>query len=197
MQPPKFSVCVICKNMARTIPRLAASISEFLQRGGQWVLVDTGSTDGSADVARSLGAEVTEVGERFMITIDAELAQKINERFVVGDEQPIVQPGSRLFDFASARNFGASLAVNDWVSWADADEAFTTLDIDKINEIISDPELVHLEYEFCFAHDAMGNAAVQFVQSKFYRHIGELDANGKPTKRMRWAGAVHEILEAF
>jgi len=194
---PSFDVCVITKNGARTMPRLAASLSEFLKRGGTWIVCDTGSTDGAADVARSLGAQVTEVGERFIRTIDADLAKSINERFVVDGEEPIVQDGSRLFDFAAARNFTAGMATNDWVSWADDDEAFTTLDLDKIEEIIADPGLAHCEYDFCFAHDPSGRPAILFVQSKMYRHRGDLDKDGKPCRRMRWRGIVHEVLEPF
>ncbi len=194
---PSFTVCVITRNGARTLPRLAASLSEFLQRGGTWIVCDTGSTDGTADLARSLGAQVTEVGERFIRTIDAGMAKAINEKFVVEGEEPIVQGGSRLFDFASARNFTADLAPTDWVSWADDDEVFTVFNLDKIEEIIADPELVHCEYDFCFAHDASGQPAVLFVQSKMYRHRGDLDQRGNPCKRMRWRGIVHEVLEPF
>jgi glycosyltransferase involved in cell wall biosynthesis len=199
MTPPAFSVCVISKNGAKTLPRLAESLKEFLARGGEWLLCDTGSTDGTPEVARSLGATVYEAGERFMKTIDAELAAKINQRFVVEGEAPIVQPGSRLFHFADARNYAAGLATNDWVCWADSDEAFTKLDIDKMNAIIADPELMHLEYEFVFAWAQQmnpgdpgypGPSAIQFIQSKMHRA-----KPGKGGRYMRWTGAIHEVLE--
>jgi glycosyltransferase involved in cell wall biosynthesis len=160
------------------------SLAAFQACGGRVVVVDTGSSDNSVEVFRARGAEVTEVDERFMRTIDADLADSINQRFVDGGEPPIVQDGSRLFDFAAARNFCASLATNDWVCWADADEAFTALDLDKIAEIIADPRLEHLEYDFVFAHNPDGvTPAVAFTQSKFYRR-----------SRIEWRGAVHEVI---
>jgi len=186
MTPPSFTACCISKNGAKTLPRLAKSLEPFLQRSGQFVLVDTGSDDGTPDVARSLGAEVTEVGDRFMKTIDAELAAKINARFVVDGEKPIVEPGSRLFHFAEARNFCADLARNDWVFWVDDDEAFTVLNLDEIEKIIARPGLDHCEYDFVFAHAPDGvTPALQFTQSKSYRR-----------SRMFWTGAVHELVTA-
>ena len=184
---PLFSVCCIVKNGANTLPRMFRSLNEFMGRQGQVIIVDTGSSDKSADVARSFGAEVTEVGERFMRTIDADLAQKINERFVVGDEPPIVQAGSRLFHFAEARNFAASLARNDWVAWIDSDEAFTALDIDYLNEVMADSNMEHLEYDFVFSHKPDGIAPeMAFTQAKTYRR-----------SRVRWAGAVHEVIHRY
>lgn len=184
MTPPTFSVTCISKNGAKTLPRLAESLKEFLARGGEWVLCDTSSTDGTPDVARSLGATVYEAGERFMRTIDAELATKINQRFVVDGEKPIVEPGSRLFHFADARNYAAGLATNDWVFWVDDDEAFTVLNLDEIDKIIARPGLEHCEYDFVFAHAADGvTPALQFTQSKSYRR-----------SRMFWTGAVHELV---
>jgi glycosyltransferase involved in cell wall biosynthesis/predicted O-methyltransferase YrrM len=184
---PNFTVCVIVKNGANTLPRLAKSLEQFLKRGGQWICVDTGSTDATVEVARSLGASVTEVRDRFMRTIDAFLASKINKRFVAEGDHAIVQMDSRLFHFAEARNFAASIARTDWVCWADADEAFTALDIDKIEKIIANPDLEHVEYDFVYAHHADGvTPAMNFTQSKMYRQ-----------SRFCWLGACHEVIFRF
>ena len=42
---PMFSVTLIAKNEERSLPSLLASLSEFRARGGEILLVDTGSTD--------------------------------------------------------------------------------------------------------------------------------------------------------
>jgi len=180
-----FSVCVITKNEALTLPKLVASLGEFQRKGGEIVVLDTGSTDGTADLARRLGCVVTEVGEQFLHTVDAEMADAINKKFIVDGEEPAVKAGEKYFDFSSARNHAASLASNDWICYADADEAFTKLDVDKLNEIISTPEITNLIYEFVFAHDPQGRPAIQFHQSKFYNR-----------KRMHWEGLVHELLRS-
>jgi glycosyltransferase involved in cell wall biosynthesis len=160
-----------------------ASLKEFRERGGEVVLCDTGSTDGTADVARNLGCTVSEQGTRFVTTISGALAKQINRRFVVGDEAPVVAEGDKLFDYSAARNFAAGLAKTDWIFMPDCDEVLKNLDIDKINEAISDPTVDRLEYEFIFAFDAFGRPAVRFMHSKFYRR-----------DTMGWRGVIHEIL---
>lgn len=182
MNKPKFSIVCIAKNEAKTLPKMMASLKEFMDRGGEVVLVDTGSTDGTADLARSLGCTVTEVGEKFITIIDEETAKQINERFVVDGEQPIVEAGNRLFDFATARNFATSLAKNDMVCTLDIDECHTKFDIDKLNFLI-DAGWEQFEYQFVFAHDGFGRPMVQFVQSKFFDR-----------RKMKWTGIVHEVL---
>jgi len=57
------------------------------------------------------------------------------------------------------------------------------LDIEKINEIIKNPNLAHCEYNFIFAHDQWGRPAIEFTQSKMYNR-----------KKMKWTGLVHEVL---
>ena len=179
---PKFSVVLICRNEIKSLPKCLASLSEFMACGGEVVLCDTGSTDGTADFGRLCKLNVHEVGEKFIKILDKETVDKINERFIVGDEAPIVKEGNRLFDFASARNYATSLAKNDFVLTMDADEAYTNLNIEAINKLI-DEGYQQLEYQFIFAHDLYGRPAIQFVQSKaFDRRV------------VQWTGVVHEVL---
>jgi len=178
----KFSIVLICRNEAKTIPRAIAGLKEFRQRGGEIVLLDTGSTDNSADIARLLGCVVEEVGDRFKFTIDAELAQQINECFVVEGEAPVVKEGDKLFDYSKARNYAATLAKNNMVAMPDCDEVFTRFDLDKINAAI-DAGNEQLEYDFVFAHDEHGNEIIKFLHCKFYDRT-----------KMHWNGIVHEVL---
>lgn len=181
MDTPIFSSVVIAKNEAKTLPKLAASLKEFMDAGGEVLVLDTGSTDGTADIARSLGCTVHEVGDQFRHDIDEESAHNINERFVV-DEAPIVKAGDHYFHFADARNMAASLAKNDMISMADADEAFTRLDVDGINALITAGK-TQFEYNFIFSHNPDGSPSIQFTQSKFYDR-----------RTMHWNNAVHEVL---
>lgn len=178
-----FSVVLIAKNEAKTLPRLKASLDEFLQRGGEVILVDTGSTDGTAALARGFGFKVTEAGERFLRVIDKGMCKKINSRFLVYGENPIVAPGDKLFDYSAARNFAATLASNDMIATPDPDEAYTRLDLDKVCGAI-DAGIEQLEYQFVFSHDQFGNPVIQFLHCKFYNR-----------KKMKWVGVVHEVLQ--
>lgn len=179
----KFSFCLIAKNEIRTLHKLMASLRPFLDAGGEVCLLDTGSTDATAETAKRLGCKVEEAGDHYLHTVSEDEARQINERFVVEGENPIVKAGDKYFDFASARNHAATMSANDMVSFVDADEALTTLDFEKINQLIGSGTQ-QFEYNFVFAHDHYGKPAVEFVQSKFYDRT-----------KVKWVGLVHEVLQ--
>lgn len=179
---PNFSVCLIARNEEITLPRMIGSLKEFQERGGEILVLDTGSTDNTIKVAESLGAKVYPVGDMFKIKIDKDLAEKINNRFIVDNEAPIVKEGESLFDFASARNYIADFASNDMIATPDCDEIFTKFDIDKLEEVIKSGA-EQLEYEFVFSHDSLGNPVIKFRHCKFYNR-----------KKLKWVGIIHEIL---
>src|SRR6267142_384383 len=177
---PSFSVVLIARNEAKTLPRLVKSLAEFQKRGGDIVVIDTGSTDETVALAKTLGCTVYPVGDRFKITITEEMAKAINDKFVVIGEQPIVAAGQKLFDYTSARNYAASLSGRDFVFMPDCDEVLTSLDIDAIDKAIAEGA-ERFEYNFVFSHDSFGNAAVKFLHSKFYDR-----------RKLAWRGIVHE-----
>lgn len=179
---PLWAVVLIARNEAKTLPRMVGSLREFMAEGGEVIVCDTGSTDATARVGRELGCRVEEVGTRFLTVIDGKLAKKINRQFVPHEEADVVAGGDKLFDFAAARNYAASLSKTPMVSMPDCDEVFTRLDIGAINAAIAGGAS-HLEYEFVFSHDANGKPAIQFRHSKFYDR-----------SRMSWVGIVHEVL---
>jgi glycosyltransferase involved in cell wall biosynthesis len=182
MNKPKFSVSVIAKNEEKTLPRLVGSLKEFQERGGEIWVLDTGSTDNTVEVAKSLGCKVEAVGDKFKIEIDAELADKINKKFIVEGEAPVVQAGESLFDFGSARNYAALLPDSNMVAMPDCDEVYTKMDIDKLDKAVEDG-FEQFEYNFVFSHDELGNPVIKFRHCKFYDR-----------RKMKWDGIIHEIL---
>jgi len=182
MDNPKFSVVLIARNEEKTLPRLINSLKEFKERGGVVLLLDTGSKDNTAHIARELGCEVHEVGDKFVTVIDESLCNEINNHFVVDGETPIVKVGDRLFDYASARNYISEFAPTDVIATPDCDEIYTKFDIDAINKAIDDGA-EQLEYNFVFSHDQFGNELVKFMHCKFYNR-----------KKLHWENIVHEIL---
>ena len=182
MNKPIFSVVLIAKNEELTLPRMIGSLKEFQNRGGEIWVLDNGSTDKTVEVAKGLGCNVEVVGNRFRITIDKDLADKINTKFCVEGEAPVVTAGESLFDFASARNYIADFASNDMIATPDCDEIFTKFDIDKLDEVITNGA-EQLEYEFVFSHDWQGNPVIKFRHCKFYNR-----------KKMKWVGVIHEVL---
>ena len=183
MNKPKFSFALIARNEEETLPRLVKSLKEFQERGGDIWVLDTGSTDNTIEVAKSLGCKVEAVGDKFRINIDEDLAKKINEKFVVEGEEPVVNAGESLFDFASARNYIADFPEVDWIWMPDCDEIFTKFNIDEIEKAISEPGVTGLEYQFIFSHSPDGKPVIQFLHSKMYNRRNE-----------EWRGIIHEIL---
>ncbi|MCK9371488.1 glycosyltransferase [Candidatus Dojkabacteria bacterium] len=180
----KFSICFIGKNEAKTLPRALESLREFKNRGGEICYLDTGSTDGTAQIARDAGCIVEEVGDKFISLITKEQANSINDTFIVDGEPLVVSEGDSLFRFGDARNYCAEyLATNDMIATMDCDEVYTKLDINKIEELIAQG-YDQFEYNFVFAHDEHGKEAVKFIQSKFYNR-----------KKIRWVGIIHEVLQ--
>jgi glycosyltransferase involved in cell wall biosynthesis len=178
---PKFSIVLIAKNEEDTLPRLLVSLNDFKTRGGEIILVDTGSTDNTAKLARENGCRVEEVGDKFLVTLDEKIANNINEAFVFLD-QPIVKAGDTIFDYSSARNYAHTLASNNMVATPDCDEIYTILDIDFINQKI-DEGIEQFEYPFVYSHDEEGKPVIQFTHSKFYNKT-----------KMKWTGVIHEVL---
>jgi glycosyltransferase involved in cell wall biosynthesis len=179
---PKFSICLIVKNEEKTLPRLLDSLKEFRERGGEICILDTGSTDDTMRIATDYGCKVEGVGDEFVFTIDKKLSDEINNRFVL-DEELVVMPGDKFFNFGAARNRAASMATNDIVSMPDADEVYTALYIDYIDQQI-DEGYEQFEFNFVYAHNQFGGEAIKFVQCKMYDR-----------RKLKWTGIIHEMLQ--
>jgi len=175
-----FSIVLIARNEEKSLPKLFSSLVEFKNQGGEICVLDTGSTDNTAQVARDFGCKVEEVGTKFIRTIDN--ADEINNRFIVDGEEPLFKNGDKLFDFAAARNYAATMSSNDMVASPDCDEMYTKLDLKEVQRVI-DAGAEQLEYNFVFSHDVYGNEMIKFRHCKFYNK-----------KSLHWKGVVHEVL---
>jgi len=182
MNKPKFSIALIARNEAETLPRMIGSLKEYQERGGDIWVLDTGSTDNTVEVAKGLGCNVEAVGDKFRINIDEELANKINNKFIVDGETSVVNAGESLFDFASARNYISDFPDNDMIATPDCDEIYTKMDIDKLDKAVEDG-FEQFEYNFVFSHDHLGNPVIKFRHCKFYNR-----------KKLKWVGVIHEVL---
>lgn len=179
---PSISICVVAKNAAQTTKRLFDSLKKFADRGGDMVLVDTGSTDGTQDLFRAFGFRVFEEGDRFMQPFPKEVADKINAEANENGDPPIFEDGMKFFHFADARNYAASLAENDFICNPDADEELTVFDIPAIEELAK--ACNRLSYDFVFSHNPDGTPSVWF----------RTDTRLSNRKVWFWKGVVHETL---
>lgn len=173
-----FSFVLIARNEEKTLPRLLSSLEEFKSRGGKVYLLDTGSTDKTVQVAKDWGVITEEVGDKFVIKIDDDLANKINTKF----EGKIVKVGEKIFDYASARNYASKMSDVDFIFTPDCDEIFTKLDLDVIEQLINSG-VEQFEYQFVYSHDKNGNELLKLRHSKAYDR-----------RKLSWRGVVHEVL---
>lgn len=183
---PKFALTMLMKNEVNCLPRLFNSLTEFIERGGEIFILDTGSIDGSIEYCESKWAKVIIWNpEEYKFFISEELSDKVNEMFIINNEWKISQGNSYLFNFSKARNFITSQSTCDFNFHVDCDEQFTNLNIDKINSLIEEGH-PWVSYNFIFSHNSDGSPYVQFIQCKLYdRRIFE------------WKGLIHEMLHTF
>jgi glycosyltransferase involved in cell wall biosynthesis len=163
---------------------LLESLSDFSSRGGEIVIVDTGSVDNTVDIAKAGGCKVFEVGDRFQVTMDEDTAKAINDKFVVPPDKPIIKAGDKFFKFADARNYAMTLASNDFLCTPDSDEAWTVLNIDKLNELI-EAGWEKMLVNFAFAHFEDGTPSVKFA----------FDRPLQDRRKTEWTGIIHETMK--
>lgn len=172
---PLFSICVLAKNEEKALPEMFKSLAEFRERDGDIVLLDTGSTDATIEMAAAFGCNVLESDFRF--PIKKEFVAKINSRFVEAKEAPIVKYGDTLFNYGEARNFAAAAARNDMIVVMDPDETIS-VDIDKMNErILEGPIKMDVEFQ----DNPMS--------------IFRADYRIYDRRHFHWHGVIHEMLK--
>ena len=182
MRKPLFSLSLIARNEAKTLPvTLAPSLKQFFEAGGDAVLIDTGSKDGTPDIARKLGFRVFEMGDKFRLPI-GEMADAINHQFVVEGEEPIVKTGDTVFDFAAARNYSAAQCQNDFIMIADCDEYFTNLNLEALNKRI-ESGMQRMDIQFVHDHLEDGSPRITFRRGVFFDR-----------RACEWGGVVHETI---
>ncbi len=173
---PVFSIVVVVRNEARTLPHLLGSLWPFRERGGDLLLVDTGSQDETAELGRDFGCRVVVPGERFAARLTDAQAQQIKRRFSREGEGPFVTAGQRLFHFARAREWAATRARHDLVWQLDGSDVVEAFDLDFIDGSIRRGEAGSVGYEVRLG-------GLSFRTCRFYDRRFD-----------RWEGRAHEGL---
>ena len=171
-----FAVVIVARNEAHTLPRLFASLGPVFRRGGEVVVLDTGSSDATVDVSRCHGARVEEVGNRFHYALGPDEAALIEARFARGGEGPLVRSGELQFNFGAAREYAGSLPHADHVLQVDASDEVVALDLDFIETAVRASEPPRIEY-------GLRVGGLSLYVSRLYDR-----------RRARWVGRVHEAL---
>lgn len=170
-----FSVVIIARNEEKVLPRLLKSVEEVKDI----VVLDTGSTDHTAVIAKSLEARVIEVGDKFIETPTPTDILQFKLRYGFA---PTFTTESKLFNYSAARNYAMSLAENDFCFQPDADEV-VEWDINAVRELL--PTCDQLSYRFAFSHNEDGTPSLEFTHCKFFRQ-----------SVAHWVKKVHEVVTA-
>src|ERR1044072_8320583 len=108
---PRFSLVVLTRNEAWGRPRLLLNLEDFMERRGEVLVLDAGSTDATMAIAQRRGCRVELVHDRFDAVLDGAQAAEIQRRFARGLDGPLVTAGQGLFHFADARQHAGLLAA--------------------------------------------------------------------------------------
>ena len=180
LPPPRFSICVIAKDEEETLPGLAKSLEFFLQHGGEVVLLDTGSTDGTVKLAEKLGFRAFANKGRFEARLNKMQARKLNDRVCDPRDGTIFTAGQSSFHFSEARNACTQLATHDMVLCLDASDRVDALDFGYINDAI-EAGYNSFYYELALK-EGSGTSSLLTAHRFYNRRIED------------WQGTTHEAL---
>jgi tetratricopeptide (TPR) repeat protein len=172
---PRFSIVVLTRDEAWALPQLLWNLEDFIERDGEVLVVDTGSTDATVAIAQKHGCRVELVHDQFDAVLGDAHADEIERRFAKGGDGPLVEAGQRLFHFGDARQHAGQLAANRFVLQLDASDEVPALDIDAFDRWIDSGSVDSFEYEQLY-----GNLRLRIA--RFHDRT-----------RYRWDGRVHEL----
>jgi glycosyltransferase involved in cell wall biosynthesis len=160
------SVCLIVKNCADSLRACLESLQPFLRPDleDEIVVVDTGSTDTTPDVARAAGAQVhlhPELSKPGMFNL---VRKHLPDFFDRVKDLPQFQ-GGFIADFAGARNLAHSYARHPIHFWIDSDDILegdvAQLRL-RIQDFFATPEnrCLFLQYDYNFEDDGQCNTVL-------------------------------------
>ncbi len=173
---PAFSVAAILRNESRALPRLLDSLADFRARGGEVVVLDTGSSDETVPLAEAAGCVVARAPRRFNGALTSEQAERITALLSKNGES-FVQPGDRIFNLAGARNAADALARNDFVMAVDGCDIVEAMDVKFIDARIRAGDAEVLLFETRRLHRSRW-----VIEQRNYLH---------DRRRTRWFGRAH------
>jgi glycosyltransferase involved in cell wall biosynthesis len=178
-EKPIFSIGLIVKNEEHTLPKLYDCVKDFINDGGEVVLLDTGSTDNTVDVANKLGMKVYVASRSFTENLSAKSIKKIKSTYLEEEEHNManewIKGEHNFFNFGKARNELNKYVTNDVLIQLDGSDTLVAFDYKYINEKIK--EGIHrFDYTQIYG-------AVELTISRFYNKSVDV-----------WEGRIHEIL---
>ncbi len=182
----RIALNLITKNEEKNI---AAAITSVLPEVDAVYIVDTGSTDKTVEIARSLGAEVYEAGDQFTHTATAETVQWVKDYL---GPNTLLTEGDKLFRFHEARNYVLNLTPKeyDWVFWMDADD--TLLGKEKLRQAVKvaeEQQATQVFFDYLYLNEFNPDGSIKKV---LIEHLRERLFKNDGT--YSWTAGIHETL---
>ena len=168
-QRPTVALAMIVKDEEQRLPPLLESIrpAEF----DQFIVVDTGSTDGTKAV----------------------LEEESNLRVALGQTPIEVYDFTWVNDFAAARNFSFSKVTTDWQVWLDSDDTLEGGELLHGLVAEQDEEVGGIWIPYFYAFDEYGNCTTLLDRERIFRTkfgwewIGAIHETARATQAIRLA----------
>lgn len=166
---PLFCILTLTRNEEYRIQTLLDSLKPFRDRGGKHLIVDSGSTDNTCQIALSAGCLVHKVGDKFR--------KKVPESDVVNFIGSSYKPEDlNYFDFSGARNAGLDALSMDpscplMTLICDSGDEVKVMDVDKINTLLQkeDPDVVNINH---YLSDTEKHISTRFFDRKKFHYSG-------------------------
>jgi hypothetical protein len=172
-----FSVVAVMRNEESRAATWVAPLLPFLAAGGDVVVLDTGSTDGTVKILESQGVRVVSVGNIFRRSLSAKQGKNFNKW--VGEDIIDVKDRRAFFEFGPAHNAASAEARHRHVLHLDAGDAPIVFDVEGLRAMLESDVLMD------FRHEIGGPKEVQVATRLFDR------------EKYQYAGRAHEYMVAI
>jgi glycosyltransferase involved in cell wall biosynthesis len=140
------------------------------------IILDNGSTDRTVEIANMFGARVFDTSNMFMVSPSSNQIGQFTKKYGF---RPTFTTKDKFQNMGERREWGASLAENDWCYFPDCDEQ-TTWDLGAVTEIL--PSCDRLSYRFIHSHNEDGSSSLEFTNTKLFNR-----------NKSHWQGYAHEV----
>lgn len=170
-----ITACLIVRNEEKTLDQCLASFNKHVD---QIIVVDTGSTDKSKEIATAHKAIIYDCNP------------STHPNFFIKDDESTGAPGLYtgnhiLANFAGARNIGWDKVTTDYIIWVDADDVVNNAkQIQKTLVRMSNENVTVAALKYDYGHDGRGKPTLQQWRERIIKRGAG-----------RWTGLIHEYVD--
>lgn len=187
-QMPKIptSVTIIAKDCAESLRAcLESLVANYLRDDDEIIVLDTGSSDNTVEVAREFGATVLERPDLTQNESRELCAKWLPDHIEALDAHPQLKNGF-LLDFAGAREIVTRAAKHDVIFWIDADDV---LEEDQPGALREAVDRVFPAYKGLFLDYHYDHTKDDGTLATILKRERIVDR-----RQFRWVGKCHEVL---